>query len=125
MKAIKVTEFGGLEKLVYADVESVVTGKGEVCVRLYATGANPADAYTLTVTYATIPQLPYIPGVDGAGIVEAIREEVSNVRVGDRVFIATLNGSYSTGTFAQKVVCDKTNVYPLTDHVSFEQGAGY
>ena len=35
----------------------------------------------------------------------------------------TLNGSYSTGTFAQKVVCDKTNVYPLPDHVSFEQGA--
>ena len=68
-----------------------------------------ADAYTLTGTYAfTIPQLPYTPGVDGAGIVEAIGEEVTNVRVGDRVFIATLNGSYSTGTFAQKVVCDKT-----------------
>ena len=123
MKAIQVTQFGGPEKLVYTDVEDVVAGKGEVCVRLYAAGVNPADVYTLTGTYATIPQLPYTPGVDGAGIVEAIGEEVSNVRVGDRVFIATLNGSYSTGTFAQKVVCDKTNVYPLPDHVSFEQGA--
>ena len=123
MKAIQVTQFGGPEKLVYTDVEDVVAGKGEVCVRLYAAGVNPADVYILTGTYSTIPQLPYIPGVDGAGIVEAIGEEVSNVRVGDRVFIATLNGSYSTGTFAQKVVCDKTNVYPLPDHVSFEQGA--
>ena len=83
MKAIQVTEFGGPGKLVYTDVEDVVAGKGEVCVRLYAAGVNPADAYTLTGTYATIPQLPYTPGVDGAGIVEAIGEEVSNVRVGD------------------------------------------
>ncbi|WP_428912215.1 NADPH:quinone reductase [Niallia sp. Krafla_26] len=123
MKAIQVTEFGGPEKLVYTDVEEVVAGKGEVCVRLYAAGVNPADAYTLTGTYATIPPLPYTPGVDGAGIVEAIGEDVTNVRVGDRVFIATLNGSYCTGTFAQKVVCDKANVYPLPDHISFEQGA--
>lgn len=123
MKAIQVTQFGGPEKLVYTDVEDVTAGKGEVCVRLYAAGVNPADAYTLTGTYATVPQLPYTPGVDGAGIVEAIGEDVSNVRVGDRVFIATSAGSYSTGTFAQKAVCDKTNVYPLPDHVSFEQGA--
>ena len=38
MKAIQVTEFGGPEKLVYKDVEDVVAGKGEVCVRLYAAG---------------------------------------------------------------------------------------
>ena len=107
MKAIQVTEFGGPEKLVYTDVEDVVAGKGEVCVRLYAAGVNPSDTYTLTGTYAfSIPQLPYTPGLDGAGIVEAIGEEVTNVRVGDRVFIASLMGSNSTGTFAQKIVCD-------------------
>ncbi|WP_338472548.1 NADPH:quinone reductase [Niallia sp. XMNu-256] len=123
MKAIQVSQFGGPEKLFYTDVEDVRPGKGQVCVRLYAAGVNPADAYTLTGTYSTIPQLPYTPGVDGAGTVEAVGEEVSNVRVGDRVFIATLDGSYSTGTFAQKVVCDQTNVHPLPDHVSYEQGA--
>ena len=124
MKAIQVTEFGGPEKLVYTDVKDVVAGKGEVCVRLYAAGVNPSDAYTLTGTYAfSIPQLPYTPGLDGAGIVEAIGEEVTNVRVGDRVFIASLKGSYSTGTFAQKIVCDQTLVHSLPEHVSFEQGA--
>lgn len=123
MKAIQVTEFGGPEKLVYTDVEEVTAGRGEVCVRLYAAGVNPADVYTLTGTYSTVPQLPYTPGVDGAGIVEAVGEDVSHVRVGDRVFIVTANGSYSTGTFAQKVVCDQTNVYHLPDGVSFEQGA--
>lgn len=123
MKAIQVTEFGGPEKLVYTDVAERAAGRGEVCVRLYAAGVNPADAYTLTGTYAAVPQLPYIPGVDGAGIVEAVGEEVSNVRVGDRVFIAAQAGTYCTGTFAQKVVTDKVNVYPLPEQVTFEQGA--
>ncbi|MEH7094437.1 NADPH:quinone reductase [Neobacillus vireti] len=124
MKAIQVTEFGGPEKLVFTDVEEVVAGKGEVFVRLYAAGVNPSDTYTLTGTYAfSVPQLPYTPGLDGAGIVEAVGEEVTNVRVGDRVFIASLMGGKSTGTFAQKVVCDAASVHPLPDQVSFEQGA--
>jgi NADPH:quinone reductase-like Zn-dependent oxidoreductase len=124
MKAIQVTQFGGPEKLVYTDVEEVVAGNGEVCVRLYAAGVNPSDAYTLTGTYAFyIPQLPYTPGLDGAGIVEAVGEEVTNVRVGYRVFIASLMRSNSTGTFAQKIVCDEALVHLLPDHVSFEQGA--
>ncbi|WP_075981585.1 NADPH:quinone reductase [Bacillus massilinigeriensis] len=124
MKAIRVSQFGGPEKLVYTDVEDVVAGKGEVCVRLFAAGVNPSDTYTLTGTYAfSIPQLPYTPGLDGAGIIEAIGEEVTNVSVGDRVFVASLAGSSSTGTFAQKMVCDATLVHPLPEHVSFEQGA--
>ncbi|KHF38688.1 NADPH:quinone reductase [Halalkalibacter okhensis] len=124
MKAIQVTQFGGPDKLVYTDVEDVVAGKGEVCVRLYAAGVNPSDTYTLTGTYAfSKPQLPYTPGLDGAGIVEAIGEGVANVAVGDRVFIASLMGRKSTGTFAQKIVCDATVVHLLPDHVSFDQGA--
>jgi NADPH:quinone reductase len=124
MKAIQVTQFGGPEKLVYADVEDVMPGNGEVCVRLYAAGVNPSDIYTLTGTYAfSIPQLPYTPGLDGAGIVESIGDGVTNVRVGDRVFIASLMQSKSTGTFAQKMVCDANSVHLLPENVSFEQGA--
>ena len=124
MRAIQVTNFGGPEKLAYTDVEDVVVGKKDVCIRLYAAGVNSSDTYTLTGTYAfCVPQLPYTPGLDGAGVVEAIGEEVTNIRVGDRVFIASLLRSNSTGTFAQKMVCDETLVHLLPDHVSFEQGA--
>jgi NADPH:quinone reductase len=124
MKSVQVTQFGEPENLVYTDVEDVVAGKGEACIRLYAAGVNPSDIYTLTGTYAfSIPQLPYTPGLDGAGIVESIGEGVTNVCVGDRVFIASLMQSKSTGTFAQKIVCDATSIHPLPDHVSFEQGA--
>jgi NADPH:quinone reductase len=124
MKAIQVAQFGGPEKLVYSDIEDFDTRKGEVCVRLYAAGVNPSDTYTITGTYAfSMPRLPYIPGLDGAGIVEAVGEEVKNVSVGDRVFIASLARSKSTGTFAEKIVCDSNLVHSLPDHVSFEQGA--
>lgn len=124
MKAIQVTQFGGPEKLAYTEVEDVEVGKKEVCIRLYAAGVNSSDTYTLTGTYAFfIPQLPYTPGLDGAGVVEAIGEEVTSVRVGDRVFVASLIRGKSTGTFAQKIVCDETLVHLLPDHVSFEQGA--
>lgn len=124
MKAIQVTQFGGPEQLVFTDVEDVIAGKGEVCVRLYAAGVNPSDTYTLTGTYAfSIPELPYTPGLDGAGIVEATGEGVTNVRVGDRVFIASLLGNTHSGTFAQKVVCDANSVHSLPEAISFEQGA--
>ncbi|MDT8863091.1 NADPH:quinone reductase [Alkalihalobacillus sp. MEB130] len=124
MKAIQVTQFGGSEKLVYTDVEDIIAGKGEVCVRLYTAGVNPSDTYTLTGTYSfNIPQLPYTPGLDGAGIVEAVGDGVTNVCVGDRVFISSLMQSKSTGTFAEKIVCDANSVHPLPNNVSFEQGA--
>lgn len=123
MKAIQVTQFGGPEQLIYTDIEDVKVDNGEVGVRLYAAGVNPSDTYTLTGTYSFVPKLPYIPGVDGAGVVESIGEGVTNVRVGDRVFIASLNRATCTGTFAEKVVCDESIVHPLPEHVTFEQGA--
>ncbi len=123
MKAIQVTEFGGSEQLHYKEIEDVIAGKGEVCVQLHAAGVNPSDTYTLTGTYAfCIPQLPYTPGSDGAGIVEAVGEGVTNVCVGDRVFVASLK-SGGTGTFASKIVCDSASVHPLPEAVTFEQGA--
>ena len=122
MKAIQVTEFGGPELLHYKEIEDVIAGKGEVCVKLYAAGVNPSDTYTLTGTYSFVPQLPYTPGVDGAGIVEAVGEGVTNVRVGDRVFIASMKKG-GTGTFASKIVCEEASVHPLPEAVTFEQGA--
>lgn len=122
MKAIQVTEFGGPELLHYKEIEDVIAGKGEVCVKLYAAGVNPSDTYTLTGTYSLVPQLPYTPGVDGAGIVEAVGEGVTNVRVGDRVFIASMKKG-GTGTFASKIVCEEASVHPLPEAVTFEQGA--
>lgn len=119
MKAIRVHEFGGPEKLQYEDVPDLKPGAGEVVVEVRSTGVNPVDTYIRTGTYPVKPQLPYTPGADGAGVVMAVGDGVKKVKKGDRVYIA---GSLS-GTYAQQSLSKEAQVHPLPDKVTFEQGA--
>ncbi|SOC16688.1 NADPH:quinone reductase-like Zn-dependent oxidoreductase [Ureibacillus xyleni] len=124
MKAIQMTTFGEPDVLQYKTIEDPQPDNNEVCVKLYAAGVNPNEAYVRTGTYAfLIPDLPYTPGFDGAGIVESIGEGVTHVKIGDRVFVAALLAKRNTGTYAEKVVCDANTVHLLPDSVSYEQGA--
>ena len=72
MKAIRAHSFGGPEVLQLDDARRSVAGPGQVRVRLHAAGVNPFDTYMLTGTYAIKPPLPYSPGADGAGVVDAV-----------------------------------------------------
>ena len=119
MKAIRVQEFGGPEKMKLQEVPDLKPAKGQVLVRVKAAGVNPVDAYTLAGTYAKKPNLPYSPGMDGAGIVEAVGDEVSTVKIGLRVYVE----SAATGTYAEACLVDSFSVHPLPDSVSFAQGA--
>ena len=85
MKAIVVHEFGGPEVLKLEDVPTPRPAAGQVLVRIRAAGVNPYDTYMRNGTYAVKPPLPYTPGSDAAGDVEAIGEGVSKVKRGDRV----------------------------------------
>ncbi|MEW9053865.1 MAG: NADPH:quinone reductase [Neobacillus sp.] len=124
MKAIRIDQFGGPSVLNYTEVEEPIPGSNEVRVRLYAAGVNPNDAYVRTGTYSFfIPNLPYTPGFDGAGIVEAIGEGVEHLKTGDRVFVAALLAKKNTGTYSQKVVCDADAVHLLPESVTYEEGA--
>ena len=80
MKAIRVHEFGGPEVLKLEEVATPKPSAGEVLVRIHAAGVNPYDTYMRAGTYAVKPTLPYTPGSDGAGIVEAVGEGVKKVR---------------------------------------------
>ena len=93
-------------------------------VKLFAAGVNPADTYIRTGNYGFFkPTLPYTPGTDGAGVVEAVGEGVFRLKPGDRVFVAALLGKANTGAYAAAVVCDESVVHPLPETLSFEQGA--
>ena len=119
MKAIQVQEFGGPEVLKLEDVPTPVAGPGQVIVRVHAAGVNPVDAYIRAGRHAVRPQLPYTPGMDAAGLVEAVGHGVTRFKVGDRVYTArTVSGSY-----AEKALCLETQVHVLAERVSFEQGA--
>jgi len=101
------------------DVETPKPSAGQVLVRIGAAGVNPADTYTRAGTYAIKPQLPWTPGTDGAGTVDAIGDGVTKVKPGDRVYLAR----NLSGTYAELVLALERHVHPLPDRVSFAQGA--
>jgi NADPH2:quinone reductase len=119
MKAIRVNQFGGPEVLKLEDIPDPRPARDQVLVRLYAIGVNPVDTYVRSGSYPRLPQPPYTPGTDGAGVIEAIGEGVKHFSVGDRVY---LSGAI-TGTYAELTVCGLGQVHPLPEHVSFSEGA--
>ena len=121
MKAILVRSFGGPEVLQPADLPDPAVTPGRVLVRIHAAGVNPVEAYIRSGSYARMPPLPWVPGFDGAGVVEAVGSSVSRFKPGDCVYVATL-GSWN-GTYAERTLCDVEHVHPLPPNVSFPQGA--
>jgi NADPH2:quinone reductase len=120
---IRVSEFGAEDVLEYVSLPAPDPGPGQVRVRMRAIGVNPADTYIRTGTYAFFkPALPYTPGFDGAGEVEAFGTNVSGLAPGDRVLVSALGGG-SSGTYAESVVADAVQVHPLPDALSYNQGA--
>jgi NADPH2:quinone reductase len=118
MKAIQVREYGGPEVLRLQEVETPAPGPGEAQVRLYAAGLNFVDIYQRRGAFST--PLPYTPGYEGAGVVEALGEGVKNVQTGERVaFTGTL------GSYAQAIVVPADRLIRLPEGLSFEEGAAF
>ncbi|MGA2299921.1 MAG: NADPH:quinone reductase [Candidatus Acidiferrum sp.] len=120
MKAIQVYQFGGPEVLAVHEVPTPKPGPGEVLVRVRAAGVNPYDTYMRNGAYPVKPALPYTPGSDAAGTIEAVGEGVAKVKPGDRVYTATT----LTGAYAEYALARENQVYPLPEKISFSQGAG-
>src|SRR5580704_6641147 len=96
MKAIQVRTVGGPEVLEFRDVPDPVPHRGEALVRVHTAGVNFMDVYFREGKYKA--PLPFIPGGEGSGHVEALGEGVTDVSVGERV--AWLG---SVGSYAEKV----------------------
>jgi len=120
MKAIQVHRFGGPEVLELHEIPTPKPAAGQILVRVHAAGVNPYDTYMRSGAYAIKPSLPYIPGSDAAGTVEAVGDGVKKVKLGERVYTAkTLTGAY-----AEYALADESQIYPLPQKISFAQGAG-
>ena len=118
MKAIYVTEFGDANVLKLKDIPQPKPKAGEVLVKLKAAGLNFIDIYKRTGLHRVSPTLPYVPGLEGAGIVEEIGEGVSEFKPGDRVSFTGGNGTY-----AEYCTVKAALLIPLPQSLSFEQGA--
>jgi NADPH2:quinone reductase len=100
------------------DVAAPAPGAGQILVRVGAAGVNPVDGYIRSGTYARKPTLPYTPGADISGTVEAVGAGVTSVAVGARVYAHSAIGGY-----AELAICEDWQAHPIPDHVSFAQGA--
>ncbi len=93
MKAIQITEFGGPEVMKYKDLPDLSPGDGQALVEIEAVGVNYTDTYSRSGVNPTA--LPWIVGVEGAGVVRDVGKDVTQVREGDSVVYCSISGSYA------------------------------
>jgi len=116
--AIRVHETGGADALRYEDVEVGEPGPGQVRLKQTAIGLNYIDVYFRTGLYPA-PGLPFTPGLEAAGVVEAVGEGVRDLAVGDRVAYA----APPLGAYAAERLMPADKVVPVPDGVSDEQAS--
>lgn len=116
-KTVVIEEFGGPEKMKLVDRAVGEPGPGQVCIRHHACGLNFIDVYQRTGLYP-LP-LPHPLGMEAAGVIEAVGEGVTHLKVGDRAAYT----SQPPGSYAEARVMPAAQVCPLPEGISFEQGA--
>jgi NADPH2:quinone reductase len=119
VKAIRVSEYGGPAVLKLEELPAPQPGPGQVLVRNHAVGINPVDTYLRSNTDNRGPKLPYTPGSDAAGVIEAVGAGVTVAKAGDRVYV----GGTVSGAYAELSLCEQGQVHPLPAGASYAQGA--
>ena len=116
-KAIVVHEFGGPEQLRWEEHDAGEPGPGQVRVFLRAAGLNFIDVYFRTGVYGA--QVPFTPGLEASGVVEAVGDGVSDLSIGDRVAYA----GPPAGAYSEERLMPAHQVVKLPDGVSDEMAA--
>lgn len=114
--AIVVTATGGPDVLELATVERPEPGPGQLLVKVAAAGVNFIETYQRSGVYAV--DLPFTPGAEAAGTVEALGDDVEGFQPGDRVAFAE-----GKGTYAEYALVDADRALPVPDGVDFETAA--
>ena len=120
MRAILCENWGEPETLVLGDAPSPVAGPGEVTLRVRAAGVNFADIVLVRGQYQEKPPFPFSPGLEAAGEILSIGEDVTGISPGDRVM--TVPG---LGAFAEEVVAKASDVFPIPADMDFVTAAAF
>lgn len=119
MKALLSEAPGGPDSLVLRDVPEPVPGPGQVRIALRYCGINYPDVLVIEDKYQFRPPRPFAPGFETSGVIEALGEGVTHLRVGDRVIAAL-----SHGGLAEKAVTNAKECLPIPDSMPFDVAAG-
>jgi NADPH2:quinone reductase len=122
---IVVEAFGGPDVMqVRRGLHCPEVGPSQVRIALDFAGVNPVDTYIRGGAYGVLPSLPYTPGFDGSGVIEAVdaeaRSPLGALRVGQRVWVCRS----VTGTYASACVCEGSSVCAAPDGLSGAELAG-
>ena len=120
MKALLCKQHGEPETLVVEDVAAPVPGDNQALIRVHAAGVNFPDTLIIQNKYQFKPALPFSPGGECAGVVEAVGAKVKNVRPGDRVIAFT-----GWGAFAELVVADAFALVPMPSGLDFVTASAF
>jgi NADPH:quinone reductase-like Zn-dependent oxidoreductase len=132
VKAVRIHEDGGPEVLRYEDIADPEPSAGEVLVEIRAAGLNHLDIW-VRKGLPSVPK-PRILGADGTGLVAALGDGVEGFEVGDRVVLnpgiahngrITVVGEHTDGTYCELKALPATQLYPLDESLSFEEGAAF
>ncbi|MDQ1832526.1 NADPH:quinone oxidoreductase family protein [Massilia scottii] len=118
MKAVVCKAWGLPDSLVVEQVAAPVAGPGQVLLDVKAAGVNFPDVLIIQGKYQFKPELPFTPGSELSGVVSALGEGVTNVRLGDRVIAFTAQGA-----FAQQIVVPAQAVMPMPPGMDFDTAA--
>lgn len=119
MKALLCTRLGGPDDLSIETLPDPIPGPGEALVRITLAALNFFDTLIIAGRYQVKPDLPFSPGGEACGIVEALGEGTEGVRLGDRVVVHV-----TYGTCRERIVVPVGRLTPVPDAVSDEQAAG-
>lgn len=119
VKAIQFEKLGGPEVLRIAEVPKPEVKPGTVLVKVRAAGVNFADTLFRQGQYLITPNLPDTPGLEAAGVIEAVGDGAPNLKPGMRVAVL------GSKTYAEYVLAPAAQTLPLPDLMSFEEGAAF
>jgi NADPH2:quinone reductase len=120
VKAVLCKAYGPPASLVVENVATPVPGPGEVVIAVKAASVNFPDVLIIQNKYQFKPPLPFSPGSEVAGIVEAVGEDVERVKVGDSVMAFTLYGG-----FAEAVKTDARRLLPIPAGMDFVTASAF
>ena len=120
MKALLCKAFGPAENLVLEDVPTPEPKTNEILLDVHAAGVNFPDTLIIEGKYQFKPPFPFSPGGEASGVVVAVGEKISHLKVGDRVMALT-----GWGSFAEQVAVPGYNVLPIPEAMDFTMAAAF